>query len=40
MCSACGYKDSKKPFEIQEWTCPICHAYHDCDIKGKYQYSD
>ncbi|MFJ5766457.1 zinc ribbon domain-containing protein [Lysinibacillus sp. NPDC093210] len=34
MCSACGYKDRTKPLEIPEWTGPICHTHHDCDINA------
>lgn len=29
ICSKCGYKDGKKPLEIREWSCPICHTPHD-----------
>lgn len=34
ICSECGHKDGKKPLDIREWTCPICHAHHDRDINA------
>lgn len=34
ICSACGHKDGKKSLEIREWTCPICHTYHDRDVNA------
>ncbi|WP_440895451.1 IS200/IS605 family element RNA-guided endonuclease TnpB [Amphibacillus sp. Q70] len=34
ICSECGHKDGKKPLEIREWTCPICHTIHDRDINA------
>ncbi|EGP4846805.1 IS200/IS605 family element transposase accessory protein TnpB [Enterococcus faecium] len=34
ICSKCGHKDGKKPLDIREWTCPICHAHHDRDINA------
>lgn len=34
LCSECRHKDGKKPLEIREWTCPICHAHHDRDINA------
>ncbi|HGW2901557.1 IS200/IS605 family element RNA-guided endonuclease TnpB [Enterococcus faecalis] len=34
ICSECGHKDGKKPLDIREWTCPICHVHHDRDINA------
>ena len=34
ICSKCGHKDGKKPLNIRDWTCPICHTYHDRDINA------
>ena len=34
ICSECGHKDGKKSLDIREWTCPICHTYHDRDINA------
>jgi putative transposase len=34
ICSECGHKDGKKPLDINEWTCLICHAHHDRDINA------
>lgn len=34
ICSKCGHKDGKKPLDIREWTCLICHAHHDRDINA------
>lgn len=34
ICSECGHEDGKKPLDIREWICPICHAHHDRDINA------
>ena len=34
ICSGCGHKDGKKPLDIREWTCPVCYAHGDRDIKA------
>ena len=34
ICSKCGHKDGKKPLEIREWTCSVCHTHHDRDINA------
>ena len=34
LCSECGHKDGKKSLDIREWTCPVCHTYHDRDINA------
>ena len=34
ICSECGHKDGKKPLNIRDWTCPVCHVHHDRDINA------
>jgi putative transposase len=34
ICSECGRSDGKKPLNIREWTCPVCHAHHDRDVNA------
>ncbi|MGX7060005.1 IS200/IS605 family element RNA-guided endonuclease TnpB [Vagococcus humatus] len=34
ICSECGHKGGKKPLEIREWTCPVCHTHHDRDVNA------
>ncbi|MDQ8277193.1 IS200/IS605 family element RNA-guided endonuclease TnpB [Enterococcus faecium] len=34
ICSECGHKDGKKPLDIREWICLICHAHHNRDINA------
>ncbi|WP_074518031.1 RNA-guided endonuclease TnpB family protein [Fusobacterium necrophorum] len=34
LCSVCGHRDGKKTLAIREWTCLICHSYHDRDINA------
>ncbi|WP_416176403.1 RNA-guided endonuclease TnpB family protein [Clostridium sp.] len=34
ICSKCGHKDGKKPLNVRQWICPVCHTYHDRDINA------
>lgn len=34
ICSACGYRSSKKALDIRKWTCSECGALHDRDINA------
>ncbi|MBU5467878.1 IS200/IS605 family element transposase accessory protein TnpB, partial [Virgibacillus sp. MSJ-26] len=34
ICSECGHQDGKKPLEIRDWTCSVCHEHHDRDINA------
>src|SRR5690625_550768 len=34
VCSECGHQDGRKPLEIRDWTCPVCHEHHDRDINA------
>lgn len=34
-CSVCEYKNAgTKNLSIREWTCPVCHTYHDRDVNA------
>lgn len=34
ICSVCGHDDGKKPLNIREWICPVCHTRLDRDINA------
>ncbi|WP_255346033.1 transposase [Streptomyces chartreusis] len=31
VCSACGFRDGRKPMHVREWTCGECATVHDRD---------
>jgi putative transposase len=31
VCSACGFRDGRKPLHVREWTCGQCATVHDRD---------
>ncbi|MFE2181015.1 helix-turn-helix domain-containing protein [Streptomyces sp. NPDC059455] len=31
ICSACGFRDGRKPLHVREWTCRQCATVHDRD---------
>ena len=33
-CASCGYKVSKMPLAVREWTCPACGTQHDRDVNA------
>ena len=33
-CSACGYRDGRKPLSVRRWQCPNCGAIHDRDVNA------
>jgi putative transposase len=34
VCSACGFKDGRKPLHVREWSCRRCGAVHDRDVNA------